>query len=404
MKEIIKFFSHNQELFLAAKITGVLLLSYIVYIITKKIVIRAIHSFTQNTKNEYDDVLLNSKFLKQLSLVAPLIIINYFDPLFKPFDKLVIRTTEALIAFVIVLAINTMLGSLTTLFEKSGKFIDKPIKGYIQVVKIVIYIFGTIIIIGILANQSPLTLLSAVGALTAVILLVFKDTLLSFVASVQISSYDLVRVGDWIEMPKFGADGDVVDIALHTIKVQNFDKTITVIPTYKLIEDSFKNWRGMQQSGGRRIKRSLYIDVNSVNFLDDADIEKFKKIKLLSGYMEEKLNEIEEHNRQFPGNSDADKRRLTNIGTFREYIKRYLSNRNDIHHEMTFLVRQLPAEPTGVPLEIYVFTNTTEWVKYEQIQSDIFDHLIAIVQEFNLRLYQNPTGYDFKNYVKEWRG
>lgn len=397
MKSVIKFFNQNPELLAISKILGIFLAAYIIYIITKKIIITSIQKFTQKTETEYDDILLNPKFLKQISLVAPLIIINYFDHFFKPFDKVVLRITEALIAFVIVLAINSLLSSLTTILERKGKFEDRPIKGYVQVVKILVYIFGIIIIIGLLANESPLTLLSAVGALTAVLVLVFRDTLLSFVASIQIASYDIIKVGDWIEVPKYAADGDVIDIALHTIKVQNFDKTITIIPTYKLLEDSFKNWRGMKQSGGRRIKRSIFIDLNSVKFCTPEMIDKYKKIVLLKEYIEDKEKIISEFNDRISSEFDVNKRRLTNIGTFRQYIKKYLEQRSDIHKEMAFMVRQLASEANGVPLEIYVFTTTTDWLEYENILADIFDHLLAVVPEFDLRIFQNPTGNDFGN-------
>lgn len=383
-------------------ITGVLLLSFIVYIITKKVIIKTIQKLTSRTKTEIDDILLTNQLLKRIAMAAPLLVINYFSYLFEGFESLIERVSEGLIALFILLSISTLLNSITTLLERTDKLRDKPIKGYVQVIKIIVYIFGAIIIVGILADESPLTLLSAVGALTAVIILVFKDTILSFVASIQISTYDLVKVGDWIEVPKYGADGDVTDIALHTIKVQNFDKTITVIPTYKLIEESYKNWRGMELSGGRRIKRSLSIDKTSISFLTEEQIQKYKKIDLISDYLAEKDVEVQQFNKSdfVNSNVESNKRRLTNIGTFREYVKSYIKSRSDIHKDMTFLVRQLAPGPTGVPIEIYVFTITTDWIKYESIQSDIFDHLLAIVPEFGLRVFQNPTGSDFNNLIK----
>ena len=241
--------------------------------------------------------------------------------------------------------------------------------------------------------------------MTAILLLVFKDTILSLVASVQLSAQDMVRVGDWIEVPQFGADGDVVDVELHTIKVQNWDKTITTIPTHRLISDSFKNWRGMSNSGGRRIKRSLQIDTSSIRFLREAELERFKRFALLQGYIAGKQADLEEYNQALQGefleevNTSVNLRRLTNIGTFRAYIYNYLKHHPKIHQNMTLLVRQLPAGPEGLPIELYCFTNTTAWNDYEDIQGDIFDHLLAIVQEFGLQLYQQPAGSDFSRMI-----
>ncbi len=384
------------------KFLGILLLAYIGYLITKKIVIRGIKKLTSSTKTEWDDILLNERFLRKIAFVTPLLIINYSASLIPQIQSILQRFSQAFIALIILLAIGSIITSVTQIYEKSPKFREKPIKGYAQVVKIILYIFGAIMIIGLLTGQSPWTLLGGIGALTAVIILVFKDTILSFVASIQISSYDLVKVGDWIEVPKFGADGDVVDIALHTIKVQNWDKTITVIPTYKLIEDSFKNWRGMKETGGRRIMRAIYLDQSSIKFCDKEMIEKFKGYQLIRSYVEMKEAEIAKWNeeKKFDTTRMVNGRRMTNIGTFRAYLKAYLQNRNDVNLNLTFLVRQLPPGPEGVPIQIYLFTNTTVWVEYEDIQSDIFDHILAIVQEFDLRIFQNPTGSDFKNLSK----
>jgi miniconductance mechanosensitive channel len=247
-------------------------------------------------------------------------------------------------------------------------------------------------------DQSPWLLISGLGAVTAVLLLIFKDTILSFLASLHIVMYDLVRVGDWIEMPKYDADGDVIDIALHTVKVQNWDKTITTIPTYKLIEDSFKNWRGMQESGGRRIKRHLLIDQKSVKFCDEEMVERFKKIQLLSPYLNQKKEEIEVFNKEHNIDTSVliNGRRMTNLGTFRAYVTAYLKGNELISKDMTFLVRQLQPTPEGLPLEIYVFSRDTAWANYEAIQADIFDHLLAAISFFDLRVFQRPSGYDLE--------
>ena len=264
--------------------------------------------------------------------------------------------------------------------------------------KLIINLFGIIIIISILSNKSPLYLLSGIGALTAVLMLVFKDTILSFVSSIQITSNDLFKVGDWVEAPQFGADGDVKDIALHTVKIQNWDKTISIIPTHKLIDSSFKNWRGMSESGGRRIKRSINIDVNSIKFCTESMLERYEKFDLIKEYIKNKLSEIEGHNISKDVTHEAlvNGRALTNIGTFRAYIFAYLKNHPKIHQDMTFLIRQLAPTENGVPIQIYVFINDTNWVNYESVQSDIFDHFLAIAPEFDLRVFQNPTGNDFK--------
>jgi miniconductance mechanosensitive channel len=270
-------------------------------------------------------------------------------------------------------------------------------KSYLQVLKLIVNIFGVIVIIAVLSGKSPFYLLSGIGALTAVLMLIFKDTILSLVSSIQISSNDLFKVGDWVEAPHFGADGDVIDIGLHTIKIQNWDKTISVIPTHKLVDSSFKNWRGMSDSGGRRIKRSINIDMNSVKFCSNLMIDKYKKFNILKEYLDSKLLEIDEDNSDKNVSHDTliNGRSLTNIGTFRAYIEAYLRNNANIHKEMTFLIRQLSPGTNGIPIEIYVFSNDTNWVSYEAIQSDIFDHLLAIIPEFGLRVFQNPTGNDF---------
>ena len=251
-------------------------------------------------------------------------------------------------------------------------------------------------------DKSPIYLLGGIGALTAVLLLIFKDTILSFVASIQIHSNDLFKIGDWLEAPQFGADGDVIDIALHTVKIQNWDKTISIIPSHKLIESSFKNWRGMSESGGRRIKRSIYIDQTSIRFCDEQMIEKFKSFKLLAPYLEAKLAEIDASNADKNINMQAlvNGRRLTNIGTFRAYIQAYLKNHPMIHQNLTFLIRQLAPSEKGIAIEIYVFTNITDWIAYEAIQADIFDHLLAVLTEFELQVFQNPTGKNFEQLGK----
>tara|TARA_X000001036_G_scaffold240605_1_gene224400 strand:- start:1692 stop:2627 length:936 start_codon:yes stop_codon:yes gene_type:complete len=303
----------------------------------------------------------------------------------------------ALIAFIVITSVNAFLSAASEIYSKSRYAGRLNIKSYLQVLKLIVNLFGIIIIIATLSGKSPVYLLSGIGALTAVLMLIFKDTILSLVSSIQISSNDLFKVGDWVEAPHFGADGDVIDIALHTIKIQNWDKTISVIPTHKLVDSSFKNWKGMSDSGGRRIKRSIKIDMNSVKFCTDAMIDKYRKFNVLSDYIDKKTQEINKYNsdKKLSDDSMINGRSLTNIGTFRAYIESYLRQNNNIHDEMTFLVRQLSPQSDGLPIEIYVFSNDTNWVNYESIQSDIFDHLLAIMPEFDLKVFQNPTGNDF---------
>lgn len=378
---------------------GVFILAYIVYIITKKVVLRVIRSFVKRTKTQWDNLLLNEKVLKRISLIAPFLVIVNFAYLAPDFQVFVSRFSTAIIILLIILTISSLLNGVVDVYDRIEKYKERPIKGYVQVVKIIIFIFGAILIITSLTGQSPWAILGGLGALTAVIILVFKDTILSFVASVQISSYDLIKKGDWIDVPKYGADGDVIDIALHTVKVQNWDKTITVIPTYKLIEDSFKNWRGMQQSGGRRIMRSIYLDQNSIKFCDEEMLSRFEKFQLLKDYITKKKEEVKKYNeeKKFDTTQLINGRRLTNVGTFRAYLKEYLKQRDDVHKNLTFIVRQLQPGPDGLPIQIYVFATTTAWVQYEDIQSDIFDHILSVVPLFDLQIFQNPSGKDFRS-------
>lgn len=341
------------------------------------------------------------KAAARLANVIPLLIISRGIHLIPNLlDEVMTTTTnvaQACIVLSIALALSGALNYLDEVYRRKPEAKSRPIKGYIQVLKIIIYVAATILVIAVLIEESPLLLLSGLGAMAAVLLLVFKDTILSLVASVQLTSNDMLRVGDWIEMPSMNADGDVVDIALHTVKVQNFDKTITTIPTYKLIADSYRNWRGMSDSGGRRIKRALPLDQNSVRFLTDEEVQGLRKFRLLDEYLANKDAELRDWNaRELAGDANpVNAKRLTNIGTFRAYVIAYLKAEPRLTDKMTLLVRQLEPTPQGLPLELYCFTDTTNWGEYESIQADIFDHLLAILPEFGLRLYQQPSGLDF---------
>lgn len=307
---------------------------------------------------------------------------------------------RAILAYVVVnfvIVTSRMLSAGVDIYQTYPISHRRPIKGYIQLANLVVYALGGALAICTLLAISPWGILSGLGAMTALLILVFRDTILSLIASVQIAAYDLVRRGDWIEMPQLGVDGDVIDVTLHTFRVQNWDKTIVTVPTHKLIEDSFKNWRGMTESGGRRIKRSILIDQTSIKFLDKAALDRLSQINRLEPYLTGKQKELAGDNADLGKNTDLlNRRALTNIGTFRAYIEAYLRDNSKIHQGMTFLVRHLPISPNGLPLEIYVFTNDTEWGRYESIQADIFDHLLAALSTFELRVFQNPTGFDMQ--------
>src|SRR5690554_421014 len=376
--------------------------------LVKHILVRGFYSmllrFGGSNKNDFGVV-------KRLSNIVPALIISSSIGLVPGLPEAAITVVKNVAGGFIILTIALGLGAIleviNLLYMRRKNAHLKPIKGYIQVIKIVIYAIATILIVDTLIDRSPLILLSGLGAMAAVLMLIFQDTLLSLVASVQISSGDMIRVGDWIEMPQLNADGDVIDIALHTVKIQNWDKTITTVPTKRFISDSFKNWRGMQESGGRRIKRSLFIDQQSVHFLDDDELEHLKRFNLLDGYFDDKIDELNKWNEVHVKSSDGntlDSRKLTNIGSFRAYIEHYIRNNPGIHQEgMTLMVRQLSPTPEGLPIEIYCFTKTTAWTDYEAIQSDIFDHLLAIAPEFNLRVYQAPSRSEERRVGKECR-
>jgi len=383
----------NSEATTALILLGILIVTYG---ILRSIFFPAVKKLANRTSTFIDDLFLDKKFLNRLSYVIVFIIFNILTatPEFNIdlFENVIVsRLIDAAFALLVGLTILEVLSVFNKISEKIDVLKDRPIKGYIQILKIIISAFVVIIIFAIVTGQSVAYYISGLGALTAVLLLVFQDTILSFVASVQIGQNDIIKIGDWIEVPEFGADGDVVDIALHTVKVQNWDKTITTIPTSKIVNTSVKNWRAMSEYGGRRIKRSLLIDISSIKFLTPKEISELEKLAPLKDYISFKNNELSEFNASIENpDNNIETRKLTNIGTYRAYIESYLKQNSNLNTEtMTFLVRQLPSSPEGVPLEIYTFTNTTEWEAYEKIQSDIFDHLFAILPKFGLRVFQN---------------
>jgi len=374
----------------------------IAYLITRWIIIASIRQLIRRSGQPWATAMLDHGILARLAPLAPLIVLHkgvlalpYVDPALLLFLQRVLVATMLVIG---VRSLYAVLNAINSVYSRYPVARGRPIKGYLQVVKIVAAIAVLIVVIAAFVGQSPWYLLSGLGAMTAVILLIFRDTLLSLVAGIQLTANDLIRVGDWIEMPQFEADGDVIDITLNVVKVQNFDRTLTVIPAHKFLEHSFRNWRSMFEGGGRRIKRSLRIDMNTIRFLRPEEIDRFRRFVALRDYITRKVEEIEQHNATAVEREYADivanGRHLTNIGTLRAYITSYLRRHPGVHQDLILLIRQLEPTAHGLPMEIYVFTNDTRWVEYEAIQADIFDHILAVMPEFGLRVYQEPAGSD----------
>ncbi len=376
----------------------IILLCIVANLISKHLIIRFITHIVRKNDIKWGNILLERKVLRRLSHFVPALIIYYFASTFPTYQKAIETLALTYIMIVAFSVINRLLSVFNDIYQTYEIAKTKPIKGYVQVAKIVVVIVGAVLVIANLMGESPVILLSGIGALSAVFMLIFKDSLLGLVAGVQLSATEMVRMGDWIEMPKYGANGDIIDISLNTVMVRNFDKTVTMIPSYALISDSFINWRGMQESGGRRIKRALYIDMSSITFCTEEMIEHFKQIHYLSNYIVEREREIEEYNskNKIDRNNVVNGRALTNVGVFRAYILQYMQHHPRIHQEMTLMVRQLAPGEHGLPIEIYAFVDDTKWTVYETVQADIFDHLFAIAPEFGLRVFQNPTGSDLK--------
>lgn len=373
-----------------------------VWWLSKKILNYTIPKVTLKTKTLWDDIIFNKKVINSVSRLLPAILFNYYTPIiFADFPFVVPFLTGITSIFIILVAVeifSSLLNSATEILSNIERFKDKPLYSFSQLAKIVVYSIATILIISILINKNPLFLLSGIGAMAAIILLIFKDSILGFVASIQLSGNNMVRVGDWVTVSNYGADGDVIEINLTTIKVQNFDKTITTIPTYSFISDSFTNWRGMEESDGRRIKRALNIKIDSIKFCSNEMLEQFKKYHLITNYIEDKQKVISSYNEK--NNVDKSElingRHLTNIGVFRAYIEQYLKHNPNVNNEMTCMVRQLPPTEYGVPIEIYAFSKNKVWTTYEAIMADIFDHLFAATKNFELEIYERPSGRDFK--------
>lgn len=395
------------ELLRDAEWLGIALLvvaAVLVFVGVAMLIARALAGVARRTlrvvgRPEWAAGLISRNVFRNIGFALPLLAVLSNLPQLAIRPELAVLLTRVFTSAGVVFIFMSLIGILRTwedIYSSSRRGQIRSIKGYVELARILLWLICAILVLSVMMDRSPLLMLSGLGALSAVLLLVFKDTLLSLVASTQMSNYDMLRLGDWIEMPQAGADGFVIDMALHTVKVQNWDKTVTTIPTYKLFSESFRNWRHMFESGGRRIKRTLRIDASTVRFLDEAEISDLRRYALIRDYLDGKQVELEETNRKLGELTavPANRRRLTNIGTFRAYAKAYIENHSEIHKGMLMIVRMMEPQSEGIPVEVYCFTNNTAWVEYERIQGDIFDHLLAILPEFWLRLYQAPAGSD----------
>ena len=396
-----------QSKFLTTLIVGVAiaLIAFLCFYITRKFLIAVIHRIAEKTAAQWDDILVKRKFFHALSHLVPASILyfeaNFANDFFPVLESYLIKASEIYFLFAFILIINSLLTSMNDIYNSSfSSSKERPISGVIQFLKIILYFISLLILISIVFNKDLVTLFTGLGAVAAILLLVFKDSILGLTASMQISMNDMVKIGDWIEMPSKGADGTVTEINLTTVKVENWDKTISNIPTYSLVSESFINWKGMENAGGRRIKRSINIDITSVKFCTQEMLDKFQQFVLIKEYVTSKQQEIEEFNKKLdvPAEQNYNGRRQTNLGVFRKYLEAYLHNHPMINQEMTFLVRHLQPTEKGIPVEIYVFSKDKAWARYEAIQADIFDHILAVIPKFELRIFQNPTGADINSY------
>ena len=377
-------------------------LAVLANVIAKRVLVRGVARLTARTTTRWDDYLLERRVFHRLSHLAPALVIYHFAPsVLAEHARWVAAIQNGCLIYMLMAGawvISGLLDGAEDILSTSRAGRDLPVKSFVQVAKIILFGVMAIAVLSLVIGKSPVLLFSGLGAMTAVLMLVFKDPILGFVAGIQLSANQMVSRGDWIEMPKYGADGDVIEVALTTVKVQNWDKTITTIPTYALISESFKNWRGMSESGGRRIKRALHIDVTSIRFCDEAMLERFGRIQHVAEYLARKRQELAAWNEEHgvDPSTPANGRRLTNVGTFRAYVAAYLRHHPMVHQNMTFLVRQLAPTSQGLPIEIYVFSRDQDWSNYEGIQADIFDHVLAVAPEFDLQLYQSPSGSDLR--------
>ena len=391
-------------------ISLVILAALVVHLIARPLLLRLIRHISVRSPIQWDDVVYDHRVWHRLLNLVPLVVIRvgleWAPTTYPEFRGFLIRLTVALMILVVARTIDAALSAANTIYSQTPGSERRPLKSLFQLIKLFFYLVAGILIVAQLANQSPAYFVAGLGAMTAVLMLIFQGTILSLVASIQLTSNNHMQIGDWIEMPQFGADGDVIDIALNTVTVRNWDKTITIIPAHKFLENSFKNWRGMHEAGGRQIRRHVYIDTTTVRFLTDDEVRRFQNFVLLQDYIPAKLEELEEYNIPYVDDPalTINARRLTNIGTFRAYLINYLRAHPGINQEMTQLVRQQQPTPEGIPIQIYAYTSDTRWPVYEGIQGDIFDHILAIAPEFGLKIYQRPSGHDLGALLSEVAG
>ncbi|MDX1444679.1 mechanosensitive ion channel family protein [Lishizhenia sp.] len=399
-------FQSHQLLWTLGMFVAMIILSILIWILSRQVMLQFLHMLADRSKTEWDDILVKNKFFYALAQLVPLYFMDYLASIVFQFypEKLdyALRLIDVVLVFVILISVMRFLNSTRDILQQKESLADKPINSYVQVAKIVLSIMMVMVMLSVITDQSAMKILTAFGAMTAIILLVFKDTILGFVSSIQLSANDMVRIGDWVTMEKFGADGDVIEVNLATVKVQNFDKTITTIPTYSMISDSFKNWRGMQDSEGRRIKRAILIHIDSVKFASPAMIERLSKEKFLTDFINKRQAEIKQYNDEKGYGPDSlQARKQTNLGLFRAYMEFYLHNNPNINQDMSLMVRQLEPKELGVPMEIYCFSKIKDWEPYEGVVADIFDHIFASIHTFELSIFESPSGRDMRGLVKE---
>ncbi len=383
-----------------------LMLAGIIWYIGQLFLDRVVGRLAKRTKTNFDDFLVQKGFFRKVGHIFPILVISSTAPVvftdYPNWQPLIVRLTNALAIIFVLRAIDAFVNGVGRYFAHTEKYRDKPVASFTQLVKILVWLIGGLLLGGIILGKSPLVMFGTLGAASAVLLFVFKDAILGFVASIQLSINDMIRIGDWVAVPKYGADGDVIEINLTTVKVQNWDRTISTVPTYSFVSDGVTNWRGMQESGGRRIKRAVNLEISSVKLCDSEMLERFRKIELVRPYIDQRRMEIEEYNSERKVDTTAsivNGRRMTNIGVFRNYILAYLRNNPRINQEMTCMVRQLGPTEHGVPLEVYCFSALKTWVEYESVQSDLFDHILAVAPHFDLDIFEAPSGSDLRNIV-----
>ncbi len=379
---------------------AIIIIAVLVYYTLRFLLRTVIKKAASKTKTQVDDIIIQRNVFARLSHLAPALIIYYSINLVfdnnEGFVSLIETSMKIYIILIFMFVLLALFNALSDIYSLKSKNKNASIKSYVQVSKILTTFIGSLVVLSVVIDKDFTAIFTGLGAFAAILMLIFQDSIKGFIGGIMLASNDMVRLGDWISMPSHNADGTVIDISLNTVKVQNWDKTISTIPTYSMVTQSFSNWRGMEESGGRRIKRSVFLDINSIKFCDTEMVERYKKMNLLKPYLDSILNELNEYNKNEDSESKTNIRNLTNIGVFRVYLEEYLKKNEYIRTDMTFIIRQLPSTEKGLPMEIYIFSKIQEWREYEQIQSDIFDHIFAILHEFELMPFQNPTGADFK--------